>query len=196
MFLDLPSLRSRRRVGLFTRSMEGNGLLCEMAYWMQPQIPLPLLSTRNRCVHSFGPWMHLSNFAPLSKQQFPSLPQLLGSFHFRRTSLRVPSRLRAISVSLDTLTSIHTYFAFYTDDEISDLFVPTIPQSVYPFLQEIFQILIRQFSSDHPFLVIVSLQPNATNCILLSPFHCRAFWVFTRSVACLTVDMTHLCSDR
>ena len=196
MFLDLPSLRSRRRVGLFTRSMEGNGLLCETAYWMQPQIPLPLLSTRNRCVHSFGPWMHLSNFAPLSKQQFPSLPQLLGSFHFRRTSLRVPSRLRAISVSLDTLTSIHTYFAFYTDDEISDLFVPTIPQSVYPFLQEIFQILIRQ--SPRTIHSLSSFPSNQTQPIVFSfhPFHCRAFWVFTRSVACLTVDMTHLCSDR
>ena len=146
--------------------------------------------------HGIVAFMHLSNFAPLSKQQFPSLPQLLGSFHFRRTSLRVPSRLRAISVSLDTLTSIHTYFAFYTDDEISDLFVPTIPQSVYPFLQEIFQILIRQ--SPRTIHSLSSFPSNQTQPIVFSfhPFHCRAFWVFTRSVACLTVDMTHLCSDR
>lgn len=139
--------------------------------------------------------MHLSSFVPLLKRQFPSIPQLLGSFLFRKTSSRLPSRLRAISVSLDTLTSIHMYFAFHINDEIPDLFVPTIPSSVYPFLQDMFQILIRQ--SPRSIHSLSSFPSNQSQPIVFSfhPLYYRAFWVFIQREVCLTVDMTHLCSD-
>ena len=91
-FLVLQSLQGQRRVDSFTWIMEENGLSCATAYWMRQRILCTFSRTPNRSLPSFSLWSPLSRFAHLFRTQSPSVPQLLGSFLFRRTSSFLSSR--------------------------------------------------------------------------------------------------------